>query len=116
MPKKMFLKDMLFLLLGYVVILMFAFVRQLNIQMAIILLIMYVGYIVLVVVMEFKQTGASKKRKKKSWKYILAQKIDESQIGIEFQERSIISKPKEETGKYYEQGKEITYHSIIIDQ
>lgn len=61
MPKKMFLKDMAFLLLCYLVLILFAIVGELNLSMSIMMIVMYFGYILIVVLMEFRQKAKAEK-------------------------------------------------------
>lgn len=55
MPRKMFLKDMLYLLFTFLVLLSFSFMGELNAIMCCIMVAMYIGYIILVVVMELRK-------------------------------------------------------------
>ncbi len=105
----MFLKDMLFLLLAYLVILMFSFVGELNLHMAVVLLLMYAGYILLVIVMELRQRDKNMRRIVSPIIHNVAPKPDESTMGIEFQERAVISQPAEESGKFYDKSQQFEY-------
>jgi hypothetical protein len=55
MPRKLFLKDMIFLMLCYLTLLLFALAGELNFVMALVMFVMYVGYIALVILMELRK-------------------------------------------------------------
>jgi Ca2+/Na+ antiporter len=55
MPRKMFLKDMLYLLFTFLVLLAFSLMGELNAIMCGIMVAMYIGYISLVIVLELRK-------------------------------------------------------------
>jgi len=60
---KIFLKDMAYCMLCFGILLMFAFVGEISIIMGIMLMIMYGGFILLEILMEYKIAKKAKKSK-----------------------------------------------------